>query len=116
MKDPVKEWLPQRVSAAGVLASGLRRPNGKLGCQCSDASCPPAAMENLMRQLDSSRTLYAGEKSAPAWVTFSFEHGLIRFVPRPDGWHFAAVVRPETDAAQQLDDLSIEFLGLDLGK
>jgi hypothetical protein len=112
VKDPVKEWLPQRAAAAGVLASGLRRPNGRLGCQCSDASCPPAVMENLMRQLDSSRTLHSGEKLPPRWVTYCFDHGLIRFVVRADGWQFAAVVRPETDAAQQLDELSAEFLTL----
>lgn len=114
MKDPVKEWLPPRVTAAGVLACGLRRPNGKLAAQCADASCPPAAMENLLRQLDGSRTLFANEKSSPRWVTFSFEHGQIRFVARPDGWHFAVVVRPETDAAQALDGWCEEFLGLKL--
>ncbi len=112
MKDPVKEWLPQRVTAAGVLASGLRRPNGKLAAQCADANCPPAAMENLLRQLNDARTLFATEKSSPKWVTFNYEHGQIRFVTRPDGWHFAMVVRPETDGAQQLDALSMEFLSL----
>ena len=112
MKDPVKEWLPQRVNQMGVLASGLRRPNGKLAVQCADASCPPAAMENLLRQLDGSRTLFANEKSSPRWVTFSFEHGQIRFVTRPDGWQFAVVVRPESDGALQLDALSAEFLAL----
>ena len=116
MKDPVKEWLPQRVTAVGILASGLRRPNGKFASQCADANCPPNAMENLLRQLDASRTLFAAENPPPKWITFSFEHGQIRFVERPDGWMFAAVVRPETDAAQQLDALSAEFLSLKLGK
>ena len=114
MKDPVKEWLPQRVNQTGVLASGLRRPNGKLAVQCADASCPPAVMENLLRQLDGSRTLFANEKNSPRWVTFSFEHGQIRFVTRPDGWMFAVIVRPETDGAQALDALSEEFLALKL--
>jgi hypothetical protein len=116
MKDPVKEWLPVRVNQAGVLASGLRRPNGKLHSQCADASCPPAAMDNLLRQLDGSRTLFAGQNPAPKWVTYHYEHGSIRFVTRSDGWYFAVVVRPETDAAQQLDSLSVEFLSLKLGK
>ena len=114
MKDPVKEWLPQRVNQTGVFASGLRRPNGKLAVQCADASCPPTVMENLLRQLDGSRTLFANEKSSPRWVTFSFEHGQIRFVMRPDGWMFAAVVRPESDGAQALGALSEEFLALKL--
>ncbi len=116
MKDPVKEWLPQRVNAAGVLACGLRRPNGKFAAQCADASCPPAVMENLLRQLDSSRVLFTAENPLPRWVTFNFDQGQIRFVVRPDGWQFAVVVRPETDAAQQLDMLSAEFLALKLGK
>ena len=114
MKDPVKEWLPQRVTAAGVLAGGLRRPNGKLAVQCADASCPPAAMENLLRQLDGSRNLFPTTEPQPKWVTFSFEQGQIRFVTRPDGWHFAVVVRPETAAALALDAWCAEFLELKL--
>ena len=116
MKDPVKEWLPQRVSHVGVLACGLRRPNGKLHSQCADASCPPAAMDNLLRQLDGSRVLFTGETAPPKWVTYHFEHGLIRFVTRTDGWYFAVLVRPETEAAAQLDSLSVEFLSLQLRK
>ncbi|MDR3458952.1 MAG: hypothetical protein P4N60_16010 [Verrucomicrobiae bacterium] len=116
MKDPVKEWLPVRLNHVGVLACGLRRPNGKLHSQCSDASCPPAAMDNLLRQLDGSRTLFTGPNLPPKWVTFHYEHGQIRFVTRPDGWYFAVVVRPETDAAAQLDSLSVEFISLQLGK
>ena len=65
MKDPVKEWLPQRVIVAGVMAGGLRRPNGKLAVQCADASCPPAAMENLLRQLDGSRNLFPTTEPQP---------------------------------------------------
>jgi len=116
MKDPVKEWLPQRVTQTGVLASGLRRPNGKISAQCADASCPPATMENLLRQLDGLRALFATERPAPRWITFSFDHGQIRYATRTDGWHLAVVVRPETDAAQNLDLLCEEFLGLKLGK
>jgi hypothetical protein len=114
MKDPVKEWLPARATHMGVVACGLRRPNGKLHSQGADASCPPAAMDNLLRQLDGSRTLYAQDNPKPRWVTFSFEHGQIRYVTRADGWYFAVVVRPETDAANQLDAWSEEFLGLKL--
>lgn len=116
MKDLVKEWLPQRAAVAGTLAAGLRRPNGKLAVQCADASCPPATMENLLRQLESTRPLFANENPPPKWVAFSFEHGHIRYVLRPDNWMLAVVVRPETDAAQKLDEHCEEFLGLKLGK
>jgi hypothetical protein len=116
VKDPVKEWLPVRVTQTGVLASGIRRPNGKLAAQCADASCPPAVMENLLRQLDGARVLFATEKNVPRWVTYSFEHGQIRYACRVDGWQLAIVVRPETEAAQNLDILCEEFLGLKIGK
>ena len=71
-------------------------------------------MENLLRQLEGARTLFANERPVPKWVTFGFEQGQIRFVVRPDGWQFAVMVRPETDAAQNLDALCEEFLGLPL--
>lgn len=116
MKDPAKEWLPPRLTIAGGLAGGLRRPNGKLAVQCADANCPPVAMENLLRQFDGVRALLATEKPAPKWVTFSFELGQIRYVPRADGWLLALVVRPETEAAQALDKVSEEFIALPLTK
>lgn len=114
MKNPAKDWLPERVNLAGVLASGLRRPSGKFICQCSDASCPPDKMEKIFRQLDAARALFAAENPFPRWLTFAFEHGQIRLVVRPDGWMFAIALRPETDAAHHLDALSAEFLALDL--
>lgn len=116
MKDPVKEWLPQRVTLAGALAASLRRPNGKITSQCADPACPPAAMDNLLRQLDGSRVLFTGENPQPKWLTYCFEQGQLRFVARPDGWMFAILVRPETDAAYQLDAFSEEFLSLKLGR
>lgn len=109
-----KRRLPEHVNPAGVLASGLRRPNGKIICQGADAACPPARMEKIFRQLAAARALFAAENPFPRWLAFAFEHGQIRLVVRPEGWLFAIALRPETDAAQNLDALSAEFLALNL--
>ena len=112
MKDPIKEWLPQRLTPMWMLACAMRRPTGKISAQCADASCPPAAMENLLRQLDGGRVLLAQENPPPRWLTYGFEHAQLRHAVRPDGWQLAVLVRPETEAAQNLDAICDEFLAL----
>ena len=56
----------------------------------------------------------AGAGLSPRWSNWSFGQGQIRFVTRHDGWMFAVAVRNETEIAQHLDVLALEFLALDL--
>jgi len=116
MKDPAQQWLADHASPAGMLACGLRRPDGKYVCRSCEESCPAAKMEKILGQFAGLRAAVFTEKVSPRWSTWAFEQGQIRFVERPDGWLLGLVVRTESDAVPRLDPLSREFLTLELGK
>ena len=116
MKDRVQQWLIDRASPPGMLACGLRRPNGKFICRSVEAAYPATQMEKILGQFDSLRAAVVSDNISPRWCTWAFEHGQIRFVERPDGWLLGLVVRTESDALPALDPLSAEFLALELGK
>jgi hypothetical protein len=115
MKKPVQQWLTNRASPPGMLACGLRRPNGELICHSREDTCPTEKMEAILRQFESLRTTLGSDLLAPRWWTWTFEQGQIRFVARPDGWLLGLVVRFDSEAMPQLDSLSNEFLSLELG-
>jgi len=115
MKDPAQQWLTDHASPAGMLACGLRQPDGKYVCRSVEESCPAAKMEKILGQYEGLRAAVFTEKLLPRWSTWAFEQGQIRFVERPDGWLLGLVVRAESDAVPRLDPLSREFLTLELG-
>jgi hypothetical protein len=116
MKDPAQQWLIDRASPPGMLACGLRRPNGKVICRSIEEAYPAAKMEKILGQFPSLRAAADTDKLSPRWCTWAFEQGQIRFVERPDGWLLGLVVRTESDALPTLDPLSTEFLTLNLGQ
>lgn len=113
MTNP-QQWLASRASPTGMLACGLRAPDGKKVSHSIEESCPIVALEKILDQFDGLReTLFSGE-FAPRWSTWAFEQGQIRFVPRPDGWLLGLVVRADSPAQPKLDPLCTEFLSLEL--
>lgn len=116
MKTPALQWLTERASPAGMLACGLRRPDGKYVCRSGEESCPAARLERILGQYDGLRASVFTDKISPRWSTWAFEQGQIRFVERPDGWLLGLIVRTESDAFTSLDPLSREFLTLELGQ
>jgi hypothetical protein len=114
MNDPALQWLTDRASPPGMLACGLRRPDGKFVCLSLEESCPMAQIENILGHFDSFCAAMFTEEPAPRWSTWAFEMGQIRFIERPDGWRLALAVRAESDAVTGLDPLSQEFLSLPL--
>jgi hypothetical protein len=114
MNDSAMQWLTDRASPPGTLACGLRRPDGNYVCHSVEETCPAETMEKILGQFDSIVGAVFTEPPAPSWSTWAFEQGQIRFVEREDGWRFALVVRPTSEAATALDLLSMEFLSLQL--
>jgi NAD-dependent dihydropyrimidine dehydrogenase PreA subunit len=116
MKKAAQQFLVDRASPPGMLACGLRLPNGKYVCRSIEEICPAGKMEKILAQFEGLRSALFTEKLSPRWSTWAFEQGQIRFVERPDGWLLGLVVRTESDAVSGLDPLSVEFLSLKLGK
>jgi hypothetical protein len=117
MTNAAQQWLTGRASPPGMLACGLRGPDGKFECHSVEESCPARNLEKILDQYDDLRAaVFSVPRAprAPRWSTWMFEQGQIRFVPRPDGWLLGLVVRTESDALPRLDPLSAEFLALKL--
>jgi len=115
MKNSAQQWLTGRASPPGMLACGLRGPDGKIESHSLEEICPTTALGKILSQFDGLSATLLSDQFAPRWSTWAFEQGHIRFVVRPDGWLLGLVVRADSDAQLKLDPLSTEFLSLQLG-
>jgi len=114
MSDFYHQWLVRRASPPGMLACGLRRPDGTSICHALEDICPAGKMEKILAHFENLRSALFADQLAPRWSTWAFDQGQIRFVQRPDEWLLALVCRAESDAALKLDGLCEEFLALQL--
>jgi hypothetical protein len=114
MSTNAKKWLADRAAPPGMLAGGMRRPDGNLICQTLDESYPVGKMEKILGQFEGLHAEWSASQPVPRWSTWTFEQGQIRFVARPDGWVLGLVSRMDSAAQPQLDPLSQEFLSLPL--
>ena len=115
MNDPALQWLTERASVPGTLASALRQPDGNVISHAPDPACPATIIETILANFDALAETVSTEPPAPQWSTWAFEQGQIRLVERADGWRMAIAVRNESDAANGLDTLAQEFLAASLG-
>ncbi len=111
MNETLQKWLTANVNAPGTLGGGVRLPDGVCVCQSLDEQFPPEKIEKILQQLAQAQLLEAD--LAPQWNTWVFGQGKIRCVIRADGLLLAITVRTETDAVQNLDKISNEFLALE---
>lgn len=109
MKADFKDWFASLPALPGLLACGVRQPNGKCGGYGDEKFYPTEKIEALLHGFAGLHEPLAGEFK-PLWTTWSFEYGRLRFVPRRDQWLLMLLVAPETEAEKSLDQLSGEFL------
>jgi hypothetical protein len=114
MSQAAQPWLAGRASPPGMLACGLRGPDGKPVCHSVEESFSARKMEKILGQFEGLHAAVFADPPAPRWSTWVFEQGQIRFVLRPDGWLLGLVLRRDSEALPRLDPLSAEFLTLNL--
>jgi len=83
MTNSPQQWLTSRAAPPGMLACGVRGPDGTLVCHNVEESCPAGTLEKILRQFDTARATLFSDDLAPSWSTWAFERGQIRFVERP---------------------------------
>ena len=115
MNSSFQQWLANCVSVPGMVACGLRQPDGKLVCRDVEAGCPAGTMEKILAQFEDLRAAGFMRDLAPRWSTWNFDQGRVRFIERPDGWLLGLVARHGSAAAHGLNLLSQEFLSLPPG-
>lgn len=110
MKADFKKWFAALPAIPGMLACGVRQPNGKCLGYGDDKIYPAEKIEKLLKQCAELHAPLATTELAPLWTTWAFEHGQIRFVSRADKWLLLMLVSSETEAAHSLDRLAGGFL------
>jgi len=114
MNEALKQWLAARTATPGLLAVGVRASAVLCVCHSVSEKYPADKMEKILHQLAAAQSSLFHNRFAPRWTTWAFEHGQIRMVNRADGLLLGLVADMET-AAQNLDQLSEEFLALPTG-
>jgi hypothetical protein len=112
MTEIFQSWLAKHVNAPGSLGAGIHLPDGACVCHSSDEHFPVEKIEKILQQLAAAQSQFSGPELTPQWSTWVFDQGKVRCVLRPDGLLLGVAVRNDTDAAQNLDALSTEFLAL----
>jgi len=110
MNADFKAWFAALPAIPGMLACGVRQPNGKCLGYGDDKVYPAGKIEKLLKQFGELHEPLAAAELAPRWTTWAFEYGHIRFVPRADKWLLLLIVSPETEAARALDRVANDFL------
>jgi hypothetical protein len=99
-------------SVPGLLGCGLRLPDATYVSYSFDETCPRKGLEDVLEQLAETMTLLAGHGLAPCRLTWTFEQGQIFLIPRADGALLALATQPNTEAAENVDQLAGEFFSL----
>jgi hypothetical protein len=110
MKADFKTWFARLPAVPGMLACGVRQPNGKCIGYGDDRVYPAEKIEKLLKQFAGLHEPLAAAEFSPRWTTWAFEYGQLRFVARPDRRLLLLLVSPETEAVRELDRLSEDFL------
>ena len=112
MKEIFEQWLAALSSAPGMLVCGIRQSDGSCLAQGAVRTFPTEQLEKVLHTFADAKLQFPAESGPEIWSKWIFDEGEICFVTRPDGNLLALVVRPETDAAQNLGNLAGEFLAL----
>lgn len=110
MKADFKIWFAGLPAVPGMLACGVRQPNGKCAGYGDEKIYPAEKIEKLLKQFAELHEPLAGAEFSPRWTTWAFEYGQLRFVARPDKRLLLLIVSPETEAGHDLDRISEDFL------
>jgi hypothetical protein len=110
MKADFKTWFAALPAVPGMLACGVRQPNGKCAGYGDEKIYPAEKIEKLLKQFAELHGPLAAAELSPRWTTWAFEYGHLRFVARPDRRLLMLLVSPDTEAVCELDRIAEEFL------
>ena len=110
MKDDFQTWFAGLRAVPGVLACGIRRPNGKCTSHGSGINHPAEKIDKLLRLFADLHEPLTASEFSPRWTTWAFEYGHLRFVSRPDKWLLLLLASPDSEAVRELDRISQNFL------
>jgi hypothetical protein len=112
MNDTLQERLVTGAIASGMLGCGMRLPDSTCLSYSFDDLCPREHLDRILHQLAEMMALLARHGLAPQRLAWTFEQGQFFVIPRSDGALLAVATRPNTEAAENVDQLAEEFFSL----
>ncbi|HUA69344.1 MAG TPA: hypothetical protein VMA13_12415 [Candidatus Saccharimonadales bacterium] len=113
MNDTLQEWLATGAIATGMMGCGMRLPDSTCLSYSFNEMCPREHLDQILHQFAGAMTLLTGHGLAPNRLVWTFDQGQIFMITRPDGALLILVIQPNTDAAENVDQLAEEFLSLE---
>ena len=115
MSRPPQVPFAPGTAAPGLLGCGLRLPDATCVSYSFDKMCSRKKLDEILQQLAETMTCLAGQGLTPHRLTWTFELGQIFLISRTDGTLLAMATRPDTEAAENVDQLAEEFFSLTPG-
>jgi len=115
MNNTSQEQLVTGAIASGMLGCGMRLPNAACVSYSFNELYPREHLERILDQLAGTMTLLTGHGLAPHRLAWTFEQGQIFVITRSDGALLALATLPNTEAAENVDQLAEEFFSLNPG-
>jgi hypothetical protein len=112
MNDTLQEWLATGAIASGLLGCGMRLPDATCLSHSFNEICPRERLDQVLHQLAVTTTFLTSHGLAPRRLSWTFEQGQIYLFPRPDGALLVLATQPNTEAAENVDELAEEFFSL----
>ena len=115
MNGTLQERLVTGAIASGMLGCGMRLPDSTCLSYSFNELYSREHLERILDQLAGTMTLLASHGLVPRRLIWTFEQGQIFVIPRSDGALLALAAQPDTEAAENVDQLAQEFFSLDSG-
>ena len=96
----------------GLLGCGLRQPDATCQSFSFGEMCTRKHLDALLHQMAETMALLADHGLTSHRLTWTFEHGQIFLILRPDGALLALATQPNSEAAENADQLAEEFFSL----
>jgi hypothetical protein len=109
--SPLVPFAPG-TTVPGLLGCGLRLPDATCLSYSFDKICPRKHLDRILHQLAETMTTLVGHGLDPDRLTWTFEQGQIFLISRSDGALLALATRPNTEAAENVDQLAEDFFSL----
>lgn len=96
----------------GLLGCGLRLPDATCQSYSFGELCTRKHLDAILHQMAETMTLLTDHGLTSRRLTWTFEQGQIHLIARTDGTLLALATRPNSEAAENADQLAEEFFSL----
>jgi hypothetical protein len=103
MNEAFSRWIEQNGTLPGVLACGIRFPDGNAACHISSGDLTTAQLKQTLEQLADAVKGLNLHRLVATRLQWSYENGRVYYVLRRDGIGLGAVTAPPVTP----DDLAV---------